>query len=193
MASEIEIVNLALVRFGEGAPIASLDEASEPAQQARAALPFVRDFVLHAYNWPFAQRRVSLALVPAADPSPWAYAYRLPPDCLTANEIGPASTDPIPFELTGDADGQLVLIDHHPATLRYTARIEALALLPPLVASLVAWRLGAEIARALSRESPAADRCLAGYRMELPEAVAHAERQRHARPDPLPASILARR
>jgi len=193
MPSAVEIVNLALARIGQGAPIASLDEASEPASQAKAVLPFVRDDVLRSYAWPFATRRVSLAIVSGIDATPWAYAYRLPSDCVRAIDLPVSSALPaVPFEIGGDDSGQLLLSDLTPATLRYVTRVENLSLWPSMAASVLAWYLAAELATTIARDGNRADAMRARGRAALSEAVAFAAGEAQAQPEPTPYFIAAR-
>lgn len=193
MPSAVEIVNLALARLGQGAPIASLDEESEPAIQANAVLPFCLDEVLRATDWHFATRRVTLALVVGADPTPWDYAYRVPSDCLRVIDLPViTSTEQVPFELAGDDSGELLLTDLNPATLRYITRVDNLALWPSQVAGALAWLLAAELATTLARDNTRADRLTGRYGKALNEAIALAAGEARQRPDADPHFIAAR-
>lgn len=194
MPSAVEIVNLALVRIGQGAPIAAIDEDSEPAAQASAVLPFVRDEVLRAALWPFATRRVTLGSVPDVDATPWTYAYRVPSDCIRAIELPvAASVDRVPFEKAGDDSGELILTDLSPATLRYIARVENLALWPTQAASALAWKLAAELATTIARDAGRADAMLVRYRQTLAEVVAWDAGESTPQPEADPHFIAARR
>ena len=193
MPSAVEIVNLALARIGQGAPIASLDEDSEPAVQANAVLAFARDDVLRAHAWPFATRRVSLAVVSGSDATPWTYAYRTPSDCIRAIDLPvSASVEAVPFESAGDDAGGLILSNLSPATLRYVTRVENLALWPSQVAGVLAWKLAAELATTIARDAGRADAMLARYRMALSEAIAWAAGESQPEPEPTPHFIAAR-
>jgi hypothetical protein len=193
MPSAVEIVNLALARIGQGAPIASLDEEGEPASQAKAVLPFARDDVLRAYAWPFATRRVSLAIISGVDATPWGYAYRVPSDCVRVTDL-PVSTsvEAVPFEIGGDDSGGLILTDLTPATLRYVTRVENLSLWPSQVAGVLAWYLAAELATTIARDGNRADAMRARARVALSEAVAWAAGEAQASPEPTPHFIAAR-
>lgn len=193
MPSAVEIVNLALARIGQGAPIADLEEEGEPAEQASAALPFARDDVLRAYTWPFATRRVTLAAISGVDSTPWGYAYRVPTDCIRAIDLPVAgSTTPVPFEKGGDDSGELILTNLSPAILRYTTRVENLSLWPSQVASVLAWRLAAELATTIARDGNRADAMMVRYGRALNEAVAFAAGEAEAPPEPTPHFIAAR-
>jgi hypothetical protein len=195
MPSAVEVVNLALSRIGQGAPISSLDEASEPAVQASAALPFVIEDVLCAYAWPFAIRRASLALVSGAISDPWTYAYRLPTECVRAIElpyIGIPGRRGAPFDIEGDDSGRLVLTNLEDATLRYVGRVSNLGAWPSIVSGVLAWRLAAELATTIARNAGQSDACMIKYGKALSEAVAWCAGESQPYPDALPESIQAR-
>ena len=83
MATEVDIVNLALAHLGDNATVASLKppEGSAQAEHAARFYPIARDTLLEAHGWNFATRRSSMALVtnPIAQ---WKYAYAVPNDCM---------------------------------------------------------------------------------------------------------------
>ena len=126
-ASVVDICNQALGHIGHSQPIASLDEDSEGASACSRFYTQARDEVLTVFPWPFAMRRVSLALV-AADPNDdWSFAYRRPTDCLTARRVLNGTSrfsKPLAWEPGGDDAGGLVYTDESGAALEYVARVE---------------------------------------------------------------------
>lgn len=99
MAAQLDIVNLALIRFGQKT-IASMTEASAAARAANTLWDFVRRAALRGYPWNFATRFLkSLVLSPKyaqLNQAPTAsvpcvpdyqFAYTLPSDCIKAIKV----------------------------------------------------------------------------------------------------------
>ncbi len=172
MATDIAICNLALARIGQGVAIASLTEASEAAVQCAALFPVVRDGLLRDWLWPFAVRRVVLALVETDPTADWSYSYRLPVDCLRARELVDQPRD-TPWVIEGDDAGGLLLCSVADAALRYTAQITDVNRWPIDVADALAWRLGMELAPVLARDAGRGEFCRQGFTRALDKALAN--------------------
>jgi hypothetical protein len=86
MASEVEIVNVALTLLGEGR-ISSLDENTKPAREAKALFEINRNSMLAGYNWSFAMARTTLPAL--ADAPAWGYGlkYAFPPNALRLVQV----------------------------------------------------------------------------------------------------------
>ena len=110
-----------------------------------------------------------MALVATHVSDDWAYSYRLPSDYLLAGDLG----DGIPFQISSDDSGALLLCNINPATLTYRARITDVALLPHDVAMALAGRLSVEIAQALSRTDAVVERATRRYERDLALAIAN--------------------
>lgn len=176
--SAVQISNLALGRIGILQGIDDLDEASDEARACSLYFDACRDDLLGAHEWPFASRTATLGKTADAPESGWAYAYRLPSDCLVARSIGEREA----FKITGDASGGLLYANVNPAVLVYTARIEDVALLPHDVAMLLVSRLAVELAPALSRADAITARAAQRYRDALAEATATRQNEPEAGP-----------
>lgn len=87
MASDVEIVNVALVLLGESR-IISLDDNLKPAREAKAIYAITRDALLASYDWSFAKTRAQLPAVVTAPLFQYGYAYQLPVDCLRVVFVG---------------------------------------------------------------------------------------------------------
>jgi hypothetical protein len=172
VASAIDICNLALSRIGQGVPIASLTEASEPAVQCNALLPIMRDLVLGDADWSFARRTVALALV-AEDPTPtWGYSYRAPSTCRRALYLEPEQIR-IPWAQAGDDSGDLIYTDVEDAVLVYTEQVTNLGLWSTHAADALAWRMGADLALVLARDAGRAEDCRKQYQAAILRASAN--------------------
>lgn len=174
MPSEVDICNLALGNLGDDATVASLDppEGSAQADHCARFYPLARDLMLDAHRWGFSTRRASLALLSAAPPSAWLYAYALPGDALNLiSVLAPDAPDdnsaampvfstygcapinqpgiytPQPFVTETAADGTPVLYTNQAnAVLRYTARVTDPSLFPPTFVQGLAMRLASMLA-----------------------------------------------
>jgi hypothetical protein len=90
--AEVDIANLALTAHLGAKPIASFDEADDPAGPDRARVmkmlyPVVRDELLSLQPWHFAITRATLALLADVPVYGWSQTYQLPqgpapPFCL---------------------------------------------------------------------------------------------------------------
>lgn len=152
MASDVDIVNLALAEIGDTATVTSLNPPSGSVQAAICArfYPMARDALLEMHTWQFATKRVSLALLSESNqPNQWTYTYAQPTDALNLMAVlDPAGSDDyvqglvLPgsypslysghvgypstklFATEIDANGQqIVLTNQANAVLHYTAAV----------------------------------------------------------------------
>lgn len=205
--TEVQVFNRALARVGHTRQLGNFQEQSAEAGLANLYFAECRDEVLSVTPWPFATRRVRLALAVDAQVPPqplertdWACVYRMPTDCLRARYLvqpgvrnPPAEVRP-PFQLEADEAGerQLLLTDLEEAELVYTVRHTYVVGWPPLFVSALAWRLAAELALGLRKDARVAAALMAQYERELAEAAAHAANEGQKDADPRPSSIRAR-
>lgn len=165
MASEIDIVNMALANIGDDANVASLYPAEGSAQAEHCArfYPIARDMVLESHSWSFSTRRVAGALL-TTETTVWDYAYAKPADAIRilgvipADAVGdvaylpmgsavPAATSPREFTVESLADGTTVIYtDLENAVIVYQARVEDTTKYPPMVVLAIAWQLSALLA-----------------------------------------------
>lgn len=82
MATDLDLANVALGMIGQ-APLLNLSNTvnSQLIGLVNSFLPIAREEVLRARDWNAARARATLAAV-TNDSSEWAYAFRLPADCL---------------------------------------------------------------------------------------------------------------
>jgi hypothetical protein len=197
--SVAQICNIALSRIGITLIISDIDEGSAEATACKTLFDPLRDALLAAFPWPFANRRFTLNLIEEEPTDEWAYSYRLPADFLSIRRIENSyqiqgSTEvvawtsdsdnfikrnadrvsgSVPFKIAGDATGQILYCDINPATIEYTTRVTDNGLLPTDFGMLMAWNLAAELAPALARNDGSADRARAGYEREFLRLKAH--------------------
>lgn len=87
MASDVEIVNVALTALGESR-IISLDDDVKPAREAKAIFTKIRDALLASFNWNFAKARASLPALVAVPAFGYARKFQLPANCLRVTFVG---------------------------------------------------------------------------------------------------------
>jgi hypothetical protein len=151
MASEIDIVNLALSRLGDDATVASLypPEGSAQAEHAARFYPVARDALLEMHAWNFATQRAPLAALAATSPA-WAFAYALPADCIVVLAVLPPDgrdQDAQPFRREALTNGQQVIVTDQPAaSIRYQARVSDTTKFSPLFVDALAWLLASYLA-----------------------------------------------
>jgi len=196
MPSMIEIGNIALGHLGVKNQVQSFDEASPEASVLKIQYPACRDHLLAVAPWPFASRRVILALETEDPPIEWRYRYVYPTDCLFARAIGLGREgvkvvlpdQQIPFELAGsdDADRLTILTDQPNAILSYTRRVVATGLMPPHFTTALGWYLASQIAPALTASTALAQQTYGRYVYAREEAIRTAFAE--AKESPMPES-----
>lgn len=194
MSSKTQIVNLALQRIGVSQQVANVDtENSRNALSAKIIFDQERDAVLAAFEWPFATRYVSPALVAGSGTVPlnndWIFSYRYPVDALSIRRIvsvlGRRDIAPAAFRIGSDVAGRLIYTSIENAEIEYTARVTDPESFDPIFVSAFAWKLAASLAPALSRISNVAVMAMQLYELDLSKAKAQAlnEGENAAPPD----------
>jgi hypothetical protein len=143
MASQVDIVNMALMKFGN----ISIQSISDSTPQARAAAvlwSIVRDELLFSYPWKFAMKRETLDTPSVTEPEfEYDYKYTLPADCLRVWELYNTDAN---YVVEG---GELYCSDDE-IYLKYTAQITDVTMFPPSFVASLACKLAAELCPKLS-------------------------------------------
>ncbi|MDN6861938.1 MULTISPECIES: hypothetical protein [Pseudomonas] len=173
MSSDIEICNIALSRVAVTKAIASLTEHSKEAEQCRVFYGPLRDLVLQAFPWPFAESIVALADLGSPAPG-WAYRYRYPADCLKVRDIvqpgfrrSLTSDMQIPYKIGYDAGGRVIHTDQPEAVCHFTFRVEDPTFFDPQFADVLAWRLSMDLALPLAAKTDLVQFAAQQYQMAL--------------------------
>jgi hypothetical protein len=159
VASDVEIVNLALGHLGTSKEIALLTEVSDEARFARRFFETARDATLRDFPWPFSSTFVTLGLV-ATDPTEeWGFSYRYPSNCLTMRRIlSGLRTDnrqsEASFKIGSDASGKLIFTDIQDAQAEYTVRVTDALQYPPDFVLAFSLRLAMYMAPKLTAGDP---------------------------------------
>lgn len=201
MASEIDIVNLALARLGDVANVSSIDppEGSAQADHAARFYPIARDGLLDLIDWKFAIRRVDLAVLDT-DVHGWAFSYAKPANCIKILAVLPqnAGQDQASeaYETeTNDLGAEIILSDTEQAVARYTYRVTDTGKFPPLFVEGLSWLLASHLAGPVLKGNEgekAAQTCYARAVFIAGQAAKNDANQRKVRPTHTPAWIANR-
>jgi hypothetical protein len=173
MASEVDIVNIALSHLGDTANVSSIDppEGSAQAQHCARFYPIARDALLEMHTWSFATKRIVLPLL-SDSLKQWKYVYQAPSDALNLiavlapdamddysqdlpvpyTQVGIVNTGqglytPQPFEVETLQDGTSVIYSNQEdATLRYTVKLTDTTQFSPLFTSALTHLLASYLA-----------------------------------------------
>lgn len=200
MASEIDIVNLALSRLGDDATVASLypPEGSAQAEHAARFYPVARDTLLEMHHWGFATRRAALAALAVTSPA-WVYAYALPADCMAVVNVVPPDgrdQDAQQYRRESLANGQEVIVTDQPvASIRYQARVTDTTKFSPLFVDALAWLLASYLAGPILKGDSGIKMAQQASQMALAmagRAAASDANQQHVTPEHTPDWISFR-
>ena len=175
MPSQVEIMNLALLRLGTRAQVQSPTENSREAAVCSLLYDSCVSSTLAAFPWGFATKREALADL-GSPPADWTYRYRYPIDCLRArNIVRPDGEDrpPIPFEIAYDGvSGRVILTDQAEAVLRYTVELTNPSAFDPEFVYALSWHLASEAALPLTDSPAVKEQTFAIYQSALRQAWA---------------------
>ncbi len=147
LATRTSTVNLALTRIGTSRRIMSIDDRSELANAALAVFDPALRSVTAAHEWNFAIARAALA----ADAEPPTFGarfkYTLPGDCL--RWLKPEPGEDIYFE-GQEEDGAILTDSEAPLHVRYIRLVEDAAKWSPGFEQALAYRIGLDLAYAVS-------------------------------------------
>ncbi len=153
MASEVDIVNLALSRLGDSATVSSISppEGSAQAEHAARFYPIARNSLLELHPWGFATRREPLAMLTSGSTA-WTFAYATPagmlaPFSVLANDATDDTTGAQPYIIESDDGGARILYtDQADAVLRYAALVTDTTRFSPLFIDALSWLLASHLA-----------------------------------------------
>lgn len=218
MASQVDIINLALGKLGQSVKIAAISDRTKEAHVFGGLWDAMRDEVLAARNWRWACASQAAALASEDPDLGWRYRYSLPNDCITliavTDENGLRTarrpsmycdTDYVKrqwgrgafdFEQSLGDIGTTVNTDVEQAYFIYIRRVIDTGRFPPMFVNALAWRLAAEAAPPIIGTEggmKAQQSMFNGYAFSLSEASAHDKSQgADQAEDEMPRGVAAR-
>lgn len=138
--TEIGIANSALIKIG-CEELTSFDDDLKAARLCKLQYPKIRDLVLEAYPWTFAQKRAVLAQLNAVPAWGFTLQYQLPSDYYRLTEVD--------GEFEHVIESGLFLTDNGTVKIKYTALVTDPGKFTPTFAEAVATALAADLAYSL--------------------------------------------
>lgn len=183
-----DICNMALSAIGQG-QIASMEEQSEPARQCRIYYDHLRQELLSAYRWGFAERSVKLAKLNAEVPG-WKNVYAYPAACLIINSVYPKDRERRKddryreYTVTAVSDStRAIATDMDDAWADYTADIETAETFSPDFSEALVRLLASALAIPLSGSQSMQQQQYQLMQVALQKAMLTSARQDHHKPE----------
>lgn len=219
MASQIEIINIALGKLGQSNKIPDLNDRSKARDVFAPLWGPTRDLVLAERAWPWATRALALGMTAESAQPGWVYRYNYPADCITALAMTDADglrtarghgglscfADPVfrstywnagawDWELSAGEQGTTINTDVREAFMVFIGRVEDTERFPPHFVNALAARLAAEAAPAMIGEVGFNSKrsLLEEYELALTKAGAHAFAQSQNQAGMVTPSVAAR-
>ena len=166
MASEVQICNLALLKFGN-ITINNLNEATAQAQACKELYPLMRDEMMSLHEWNFALARADISSQLLTAPAfQYDYAYQLPTDCLRVIELYGTA------EKWAREGNQFLTNQEEEIFIRYIKKITTTGDFSQVFVNVLAVRLAAELVAKIKEDKNMRLELLAELeRSVLPEAM----------------------
>ncbi len=177
MATQIEIVNRALIEMGKD-PIASMEDSVEAARVMKSTFNLARDATLSLSNWGFAGAVAKLPKSSNRVTNDFRYenVYPLPGEFVKLRQLLPPN---VAYRLTGDA---IFANGGPPLVISYTQRVAEINRWPPLVQEVLSARLAVATALKLTGHRSTRKTMLDWLETILAEAR-HVHSQEHSQED----------
>ena len=165
MASKVSISNLALTILGADR-ITSLEDNAENAKRLTAIFDDALKDVLRAHPWNFALARATLAQLATTPLFEYDYEFQLPGDCLRVLSVNDGTNIITDFKV----EGRKLLCDDTTIKIKYIANITDPNQYTSQFIYVLASRLAAEIAYAVTNNKATAEQMFELYLSRLQTA-----------------------
>lgn len=165
MASQVAICNLALTTLGADR-ITALSDNSENARRLTAIYDYCVEDVLRAHPWNFAITRQQLALLTSTPTFGYELEYQLPGNCLRVIEVNDGTNLITDFKI----EGRKLLTDEDTVYVKYIGNVSDPNQFTSQFIFVLASRLAAEIAYAVTNNKATAEQMLELYQQRLQQA-----------------------
>lgn len=160
LTSEVQVCNNALVEIG-AQRIAALSDTTERARVCNEQYAKVRNELLYAHPWNFAIKRAQLAATVNTPEFEWDTEFSLPSDCLRVLDT----------DLYKDQDyqieGRFLYANTDAIKIKYIAEIADVTKYTPGFAEVLALKLAANIAYALTQSTTLKEQLEAKFERRL--------------------------
>jgi hypothetical protein len=168
MASDVDLVNMALSILGDD-PIVALTDNTARARVANVVYGPTRDAVLRAHPWNCATTRVALTINLTPPAFEWANSFALPANCLrvlSLNAVDQWGQPGYPFKI----EGRNLLTNETVADIRYIFRPTDPSGYDTLLYDAIAYRLAGALAYPVTGSTAVVNGLLQIYEAKLKEA-----------------------
>jgi len=177
MASQVEIINRALIKLG-ASRITSIDDASKSAQVMSVLWDTVRRSELSKRYWTFSLARVLLPALSTPPTFGFGNAYQLPPDYLKLVQVGDQYLAPGLADYRTQDDsawaieaGVLMTNFGAPLKIRYVADVSDPGLFTPQFIEVMASKLAYEACYAITQSRDGQQAAGQDYKQAVREAA----------------------
>ena len=177
MASQVDVVNVALTLLGEQRVI-SMSDNIKPARDAKAIYDITRDQLLAAYNWSFAKKRARVPALVGAPEFGFSLSYQIPTDCLRLIQIGDSYVGVDLTDYRGsntseyEIEGRSILTNMgSPLSIKYVSRVENPGVFAPSFVSAFAAKLAESLAESLTQSDQKKKLATEAFRSAMSNAV----------------------
>ena len=167
--SDAQICNIALSNIQETRlRVSNLDtDTGHVADTLRRYYRLVRQNLLIAHTWNFAQKHQALSLLARPEGQEWSFIYDYPADALQLHAIHRDGM-PVPFVVRqASGGGRGIYTNAEQAIGQYTADVTAPDQFPTYFVQVFTWSLAVYIAPVLSGDSRVHEVCLGMYQRTL--------------------------
>lgn len=161
MATDTELVNVALRKGGAAKRIADLTDSVGSAGIANDVLASERDDLLRSAVWNFSVTRVKLGRLSALPAFGWSYAYSLPSDCLRVVSVHDNSdgTGAVPYRIesvlqSDNSYVNVIVSDASDIYLRYCRQITDPNLMTASFRQVLILRMAKIFAISIAKSNP---------------------------------------
>ncbi len=183
MPSQVDIVNMALVKLEIAETIQSLNDNNTHARRIRTHWENALACVLAEHDWGFATKSHALARLSETPPIGWDFAYAYPVDqCLRIRRVlGRDDGGREEFAIVRGEKGRIVVSNAEAAVAVYTVLVDNTYEYPPQFVEALAWRLAAEMSMAKQASVERYQAAIQTYDLVLRRAMRQDSREGHRR------------
>lgn len=163
MASQVEIVNMALLALGEYDFILAMDENTKAARLASLAWNITKKKVLEDHPWKFATKRTNLSPLTTAPEYEYSAVFQLPADFIRITEVSDGIVPITDYETSGNT----LLANASVIYLKYVCDITNTELFTPSFANCLSIYLAHKLAYSITSSRTKEEQALQLYIKEL--------------------------